>query len=76
MSFYTKADAGTLAMANIKAPDAEAAALYRKRVERDPKDVATLAALANTLLRLGRREEAMAAAERALRVDKGRHAGR
>ncbi|MBL8222192.1 MAG: tetratricopeptide repeat protein, partial [Bryobacterales bacterium] len=67
--FYTKSDADTLAMANIQTPNAEAAAIYRKRLDRDPKDVAARAALANTLLRLGRREEAMREAERTLALE-------
>lgn len=67
--FYTKADAATLAMANIQTPNAEAAAIYRRRLARDPKDVAARAALANTLLRLGRREEAIREAERVLSID-------
>jgi tetratricopeptide (TPR) repeat protein len=69
VSFYTKADAATLAMANVRVPNEEAAALYRRRLQRDPKDTATRAALANTLLRLGRGKEAIAEAERTLSLD-------
>ncbi|MBL8174914.1 MAG: tetratricopeptide repeat protein [Bryobacterales bacterium] len=67
--FYTKADPETLAMANIQVPGAEAAAIYRRRLARDPTDTAARAALANTLLRLGRREEAMREARRILTLD-------
>jgi len=72
--FYTKAGAETLAMANIQTPNAQAAAIYRKRLDRDPKDVAARAALANTLLRLGMREEAIREAERTLALDRN-HTG-
>ncbi|MFN7932309.1 MAG: tetratricopeptide repeat protein [Bryobacteraceae bacterium] len=68
--FYTKADADTLAMANIRLPDAAAVALYERRLARDGKDIGARAALANTLLRLGRREAAISEAERVLRQER------
>jgi len=70
ISFYTKADVDTLAMANIRTPNAEAVAIYEKRLAKDGKDIGARAALANTLLRLGRRDAAVAEAERVLRLER------
>ncbi|MBL8211120.1 MAG: tetratricopeptide repeat protein [Bryobacterales bacterium] len=72
--FYTQADAVSLGIANIQAPNEEAVALYQKQLKRDPKDVPVMAALGNALYRLGRREQAVAVLEKALALEPA-HAG-
>jgi tetratricopeptide (TPR) repeat protein len=72
--FYTKADSLTLAIANVRELTPNVVELYRKHLKRDPKDVATMAALGNALYRLDRRDEALPVLGQALRLDPG-HAG-
>lgn len=67
--FYTEIDRLTLAIANIGGLTAEVPDLYRAHLRRDPNDVATLAALGNSLFRLGRRGEAMPVLDKVLRLD-------
>lgn len=73
-AFYTPSDPLTLVIANGGPPSADLATLYRQHLARDPNDVATLAALGNTLFRLGQREEATSMLRRALKVE-ATHAG-
>jgi tetratricopeptide (TPR) repeat protein len=72
--FYTPADNLTLAIANIGPLQPEVVELYRRHLQRDPNDIATLAALGNALFRLGRRQEALPVLEKALKLDPD-HAG-
>ncbi len=67
--FYTPADELTLAIANIGPLTPEVPELYRRHLRRDPKDVATMAALGNALFRLGRRDEAVPVLEKALTLE-------
>lgn len=72
--YYTPADPLSLAIANIRRPDADAVLLYRQHLRRDPADVPTLAALGNTLLRIEGPKAALAVLERARKLDP-RHPG-
>ncbi len=56
--FYTKADALTLAVANVRAPSEESAKLLEAYLRRAPGDVATLVALGKTLVQLNRPSQA------------------
>lgn len=58
VNFYTKADALTLAVANIRQPGAESASVLEKYRKRAPNDLATLVALGKTLVQLGSLDEA------------------
>ena len=72
--FYTPADDLSLAIANVGPLTPAVPELYRRHLQRDPTDVATLAALGNALFRLGRRQEALPVLEKALALDP-HHAG-
>lgn len=72
--FYTPADDLSLAIANVGPLTSAVPELYRRHLQRDPTDVATLAALGNALFRLGRRQEALPVLEKALALDP-HHAG-
>ncbi|MCC6539156.1 MAG: tetratricopeptide repeat protein [Bryobacterales bacterium] len=68
VSFYTKADALSLAIANVPVPDAASVRLYEQALQRAPRDVPTLIALGNALLRLDRDREAEAHLRQALEL--------
>lgn len=74
IGFHTAADSLTLSLVNIREPSAEAVAIYRRHLSRNPADTATMAALGNAEFRLGRIKEARKTLEAALRADPG-HAG-
>jgi len=74
VSFYTKADPVSLAIANIRELKPDVIGLYRRHLKRDAGDVGTLAALGSALFRLDKRTEAVEVLERALRLDP-KHAG-
>lgn len=68
VSFYTKADPLLLAIANIRVPDAASVRLYEQFLQRAPRDVPTLMALGNALIRLDRDGEAEARLRKALEL--------
>lgn len=67
--FYSKGDALTLAVANVRTPSEESAKLLEAYLRRAPGDVATLVALGKTLVQLGRPAPAEPRLRQAISLD-------